>query len=76
MKWSAVGWGFLITCFAATIIDQNYLNFGIRICDQMPDELRRDCIDFTKKEVRKGFNALAISIWVLSTIAISSYIDE
>lgn len=76
MKWSAVVWGFLISCVVATGIDQNYQDFGIRICDQIPEGVRRDCVNAMRKETREGFNTLAISIWVVAAIAVSPYIDK
>ena len=73
MKWSAVGWGFLISCIASTLINQSYQDFGIRICDQMSDAVRQDCITAMRKEVQSGFNELAISIWVIAAVAVYPY---
>ena len=71
MKWSAVGWGFLISCILSTAIDQSYQWFGIRICNQLPDAVNINCIYAVEKEKREGLNILLISIWVISAIAIS-----
>jgi len=76
MKWSAVGWGFLISCVVATGIDQVFQGFGIRVCDQISDSARRDCINAVRTETREGFNILAISIWVFSAVAISQLPDK
>jgi hypothetical protein len=67
----SIGWGFLITSFASIPIDQNYQDFGNRICNQLPDEVSIDCFDAVKEERREGFYELVISIWVISAIAVN-----
>ena len=72
----SIGWGFLITSFASIPIDQNYQDFGNRICYQLPDKVSIDCFDAVKEERRKGFYNLAISIWVISAIAVNQLLPN
>ncbi len=72
----SIGWGLLISSFVSSTIDQNYQNFGIRICNQLPDKVSIDCFDAVKEERREGFYSLAILIWVISAIAVNQLLPN